>query len=239
MLLRAIVATLFIAWLGIAPTAAQFGPGPGGKAPLSQQAPPRNEAGRFDYYALVLSWSPTWCESRNNTDREPQCNGRGGRRYSFVLHGLWPQHDKGWPENCPIQGSTFVPQPTVDRMLDIMPSRGLVIHQYRKHGTCSGLDPEGYFNASRRFFGKIKVPPRFDRPNQAFSVSPGEVVKAFVDSTPGLQADQIVVDCGGSGGRLREVRICLTKDGQFRSCGANENQRRLCNRDSLTVPPVR
>jgi ribonuclease T2 len=49
----------------------------------------------------------------------------------------------------------------------------------------------------------------------------------------------IAVSCGGPGNRLREVRICFTKDGAFRACGKNENQRRLCAAARMYVPPVR
>ena len=48
-----------------------------------------HEAGSFDYYALSLSWSPTYCADKGARDGGPQCN--GPRPYAFVLHGLWPQ----------------------------------------------------------------------------------------------------------------------------------------------------
>ena len=40
-----------------------------------------DKAGQFDYYALVLSWSPTFCEG--NSDEGPQCNGK--RPYAFTV----------------------------------------------------------------------------------------------------------------------------------------------------------
>ena len=83
------------------PAFAQFGPGPGGRAPLDRQPAARNEAGRFDYYSMVLSWSPTFCATVARGSQDQQCNPRGGRSFSFVLHGLWPQHERGWPESCP------------------------------------------------------------------------------------------------------------------------------------------
>ena len=99
----------------------------------------RNVAGQFDYYALALSWSPTHCSTPEGENDTLQCSRRDGRRYAFVLHGLWPQYEHGYPESCRIEQRPFVPQPVIDNVLDIMPSKGLVIHQYRKHGTCSGL----------------------------------------------------------------------------------------------------
>ena len=48
-------------------------------------------------------------------------------------------------------------------MLDIMPSKKLVFHEYRKHGTCSGLGVDGYFDLARQLYDKVKIPPRFVR----------------------------------------------------------------------------
>ena len=70
-------------------------------------------------------------------------------------------------------------------------------------------------------------------------MSPGELVDDFLAANPDLKPDMIAVQCGGSGNRLREVRICFDKGGNFRACGPNENQRRLCSANRMYVPPVR
>jgi ribonuclease T2 len=200
----------------------------------------RDEPGVFDYYVLALSWSPTYCADAGDRRKDPQCDARSGRPFAFVLHGLWPQRDRGWPEECRSADRGWVPGPVADRMLDIMPSRKLVFHQYRKHGTCSGLGVDGYFKLSRQLYEKVKIPPRFVRlTDDRSTVSPGELVADFVAANPQLKPDMLVVQCGGAGNRLREVRICFTKDGAFRACGPNENQRRLCSADRMYVPPVR
>jgi len=217
---------------------AQTGPGPGGRAPYDR-GQERNVPGRFDYYALVLSWSPTYCASRDRGDRDTQCNRRDGRRFAFVLHGLWPQYERGWPQDCRTRQRPFVPEKLIDSMLDIMPSRRLVIHEYRKHGTCSGLSPEGYYGLSRRLFTSLKIPPRFVMPNDDFSVSPEEVVSAFVEANPELKPDMLGVACGGPGNRMREVRICFTRDGGPTRCGRNEDRTRLCRSPRMHVPPAR
>ena len=216
---------------------AQTGPGPGGRAPYDR-GQERNVPGRFDYYALVLSWSPTYCASITREDRD-QCNRRDGRRFAFVLHGLWPQHERGWPQDCRTRERPFVPERLIDSMLDIMPSRRLIIHEYRKHGTCSGLSPEGYYGLARRIFSSVKIPPRFVMPNNDFSTSPQEVVAAFVDANPELKPDMLGVACGGPGNRMREVRICFTREGEPTRCGRNEDQSRLCRSPRMHVPPAR
>lgn len=198
----------------------------------------RNVAGQFDYYALVLSWSPTYCSTSGDND-DQQCNRPDGRRFSFIVHGLWPQYEKGYPEMCRTERKPYVPQPLIDKTLDIMPSGRLIIHEYRKHGTCSGLSPEGYFSTARKLFNGIRIPDRFKNPFEQQFASPAEVVRGFVQANPDIQPDMMAVSCGGAGNRLKEIRFCFTRDGKPRSCGANEDQRRMCNADRMFIPPVR
>lgn len=196
------------------------------------------EPGKFDYYALVLSWSPTYCSNQGRDD-DTQCNRRDGRRYSFVLHGLWPQYENGYPSNCRLSRRPFVPEPVISNMLDIMPSRGLVIHEYRTHGTCSGLDPVQYFATAHRLFDSISIPDRFRNPFESQIVSAADVEREFLRANPQFRPDMIAVVCGGAGGSLREVRLCLSKDGKPRSCGQNETRRKLCTANQVFIPPAR
>ena len=193
------------------------------------------QPGEFDYYALTLSWSPTYCDGQGRNDRGPQCN--GGRPYAFVLHGLWPQYDRGWPQDCSTRERPWVPQPLIDSMLDIMPSPKLVIHEYKKHGTCSGLPPEGYFDLARRLYGQIKIPERFRQPKDAVSVSPAEIETEFLKANPDLKPEMISIVCRDA--RLTELRICFSRDQRLRACGNNENQAKLCSSDKVILPPVR
>lgn len=200
----------------------------------------RNQPGVFDYYVLALSWSPTYCAERRDDRSDPQCSGRGGRPYAFVLHGLWPQFERGWPQDCRSPDRGWVPAPVAERMLDIMPSKKLVFHEYRKHGTCSGLGVDGYFALARQLYEKVQVPPRYVRlADDRLLVSPGDLVGEFLAANPDLKPDMITVQCGGTGNRLKEVRVCFDKGGAFRACGRNEDQRRLCPADRMYVPPVR
>lgn len=211
-----------------------------GTAQAQRSTDGRDRAGVFDYYTLVLSWSPTYCETEGDRRNSEQCRPRRDRPYAFVLHGLWPQHERGYPERCDIGRRPFVPERVIRDMLDIMPARGLVIHQYRKHGTCSGLDPSRYFSVSRQLFQTINIPDRFVAPRVAQFVSPDDVVDAFISANKALREDMIAVSCSRRrNAQLREVRICFTPDGRPRTCGSNENRRRLCRADRLYVPPVR
>ncbi len=198
------------------------------------------EPGKFDYYVMSLSWSPSYCAGQASGGNDPQCNGRGNRPYAFVLHGVWPQFEKGWPQDCQTADRGFVPRPVATRMLDIMPSEKLVFHEYRKHGTCSGLGVDGFFDMSRSLYNKVKIPQRYQAITDPRTfVSTPELIADFVAANPGMKSDGIAIDCGGPGPRLREVRICFDKGGNFRSCGRNENQSRMCASQRVYVPPVR
>lgn len=204
-----------------------------------QQDNSRNTAGDFDYYALVLSWSPTHCSQEAGSDDDLQCNRQDGRRYGFIVHGLWPQYQRGYPENCTRTGSSYIPQQMIDRMMDIMPSKKLVIHEYRKHGTCSGLAPFAYFEFLRKEFAEIKIPKRYINPQEAQFIAPQVLIDEFVSLNPALNPDMLAVACGGAGNRLKEIRICLSKTGEPAACGSNENKRRMCSATNMFVPPVR
>lgn len=196
--------------------------------------------GVFDYYLLSLSWSPTFCaEQGDRGGADEQCAPRS-RPYAFVLHGLWPQNNRGWPQDCQSPDRGFVPKPVARRMLDIMPSERLVFHEYRKHGTCSGLGVDGYFDLARQLYEKVRVPHRYKAlEDNRLTVGVDELINDFVRANPGLKPDMMAISCGGPGNRLKEVRICFDKGGEFRACGQNENQRRLCSADRMYVPPVR
>ena len=195
-------------------------------------------AGKFDYYAMVLSWSPSYCESVGNKRRDPQCTTRG-RGYSFILHGLWPQYEKRWPQNCRTKQRPYVSNAIIRSMMDIMPSKRLIIHEYKKHGTCSGYGPKGYYALSRRLFNKIKIPSNYQNISKAIFVSPAQMTQDFVAANPGLKPDHFAISCRGSGNRLREIRFCFARDGKLRNCGRNENRRRMCSAKKIYLPPVR
>jgi ribonuclease T2 len=194
----------------------------------------QNEPGQFDFYVLSLSWSPSYCAA--NAEQpfrrpDPQC---GPRPYSFVVHGMWPQYDRGFPEFCQ------VPAPRLGRnivgsMLDLMPSPRLIYHEWDRHGTCSGLSQSAYFDTIRKARAVVKIPPQYLELRSPLTVTPDEVEDAFVAANPGLTREGISVTCGGR--RLDEVHICLSRTLQFRDCP--EVERRSCRRDRLLMPPVR
>jgi len=193
--------------------------------------------GDFDYYALVLSWSPSFCLSGNGSHAgDPQCG--ISRPYAFVLHGLWPQFDKGWPESCDSTGNALVPTDLARSMLDIMPSDKLVNHEFEKHGTCSGLDVQGYFGLARRLYTSIRVPPKYTNLGSPLNVSLDQLRGDLLGANPVLTPGMIAVNCDRNG-RLVEVHFCFAKDGHPQNCGRNEVQAKMCRQDIVSLPPVR
>src|SRR6266702_1088569 len=195
----------------------------------------QNAPGEFDFYVLSLSWSPSFCEEaaeRGNSGRsQAQC---GGRPFPFVVHGLWPQYERGFPEYCQR------PSPRLERnimttMLDLMPAPGLIFNEWDKHGTCSGLAERAYFETIRKARAAVKIPPEYLQLSEAKTVAPAEIEDAFIKANPGLPPAAIAVTCNST--RLSEVRVCLSKDLQFRAC--DEIDRRACRRDQMTMPPIR
>jgi len=193
----------------------------------------RNPPGQFDFYVLSLSWSPSFCKESEERGREggEQCR---GRPYSFVVHGLWPQYEKGFPRDCQVP-SPRLSRDTMKSMLDLMPAPRLIYHEWDNHGTCSGLDAEAYFDLVRKARDAVKIPESYTAPNKTLTVSPDDVEEAFIKANPGLSRAGVAVTCGST--RLSEVRICMGKDLKFRECG--EIDRRACRRDKLIMPPVR
>lgn len=186
----------------------------------------------FDFYVLSLSWSPSYCEAEGEDANRQQCG--QARPYAFVVHGLWPQYERGFPEDCQTR-EPDVSNAKLRTLYDIMPAAGLIRHEWRKHGTCTGLSQDDYFKVLRAAREKVEIPARFRRLDNYLTVDPDDAESAFLQSNQTLPADGIAVTCDRR--YLREMRICMTKDLQFRSCG--EVDRRSCRLSKVVMPPVR
>lgn len=190
----------------------------------------RPAAAAFDYYLLALSWSPSYCES--HPDEREQCGRRG---FGFVVHGLWPQLEQGGgPKDC--ADSAGPDQATIERTLAFMPSTRLIEHEWRSHGTCTGLEPKAYFELTDRAYAAVKMPPQLIAPTTRPRMSAEDVRQAFVQANPGLRPDMLAVTCNSA--TLSEVRVCLDGDLKPRSCGKGVKMQ--CAHDGeLRIPLAR
>ena len=205
--------------------------------PAPAQDRGNSRPGDFDFYVLSLSWSPSYCTLEGPRANKQQCG--TSRPFGFVVHGLWPQNEFGYPANCQFDNSrsrgSFVPRQIVSSVFDIMPSTGLIAHQWRKHGSCSGLAQDEYFATVRQAYDKVNIPPSLRNIATSRRVDPMLVEKAFVTANPGMRPDGISVSCKSN--YLQEVRICMTKDLKFRVC--EQVDAKACRSHLVTMPANR
>ncbi len=168
----------FLNFLGLLALAALIGVATAGTA--SAQDRRQNAPGEFDFYVLSLSWSPSFCEAASERGNEGRAQAQcGGRPFSFVVHGLWPQYEHGFPDYCQR------PSPRLDRnimssMLDLMPAPGLIFAEWDKHGTCSGLGARAYFETIRKARSAVKIPEEYLQLSEPKTVAPAEIEDAFI-----------------------------------------------------------
>lgn len=183
----------------------------------------------FDYYLLTLSWAPDFC-AQSNSKNSAECG--SGKKIGFVVHGLWPQGENGrGPENC---GGSPVAQSIVQTMLNYIPTSSLVQHEWKAHGTCSGLSAADYFSNVRKARDSVTIPDEFKAPAQALNLAPADIESAFAAANPAFAKGAIRTSC--TGGALQEVRICFTKDLSARACTASAGE---CTINPIKALPVK
>lgn len=177
-----------------------------GRRARGERARPEAAAGNFDYYLLNLSWSPEYCHSHPTA---AECAAHD----AFVLHGLWPENTDGsYPENC-----SNAPGPANPAQYqDVYPDPSLLEHEWKTHGTCSGLDPDAYFQAARNAYRSVKIPSKLSGLTAQASLPPDEIVGLFRGSNSAIPESSLVVSCGHN--YLTAVEICLNKSFQPAAC---------------------
>lgn len=190
-------------------------------------------SGEFDYYVLALSWSPNWCVLEGDARNSPQCDGTR-HEHGWILHGLWPQFHQGWPSYC--RNTERPPSRSMTNdMADIMGTSGLAWHQWKKHGTCSGLSPRDYYALSRQAYGQITRPDIFRRLDKTVKLPAAVVEEAFLKENPDLEPDGLTITC--KDGHIQEARICLSRDLDPVPCGRDVV--RDCRMRDAVFTPVR
>lgn len=159
-----------------------------------------------------------------------ECTGSRG----FLVHGFWPEYERGYPEFCATSEPQFVDRSILKGVADVMPSQGLAGHEWRRHGVCAGLSAADYFSLLGKAAGKIATPQLLQPGNIPGRTTPAKIEAAFVSANPGLSAAGMAVRCANN--ELTEVRICLTRDLSFRSC-ADVNAD-TCHASSIAVTPI-
>ena len=186
----------------------------------------------FDYYVMALSWTPSFCELEGDAKNSDQCDPR--HDFGWTLHGLWPQYHQGWPSYC----NTLERQPSrqmTNSMTDIMGTSGLAWHQWKKHGTCSGLSARDYFDLSRTAYTSVTRPAVFKKLDKTVQLPASVIEDAFLKANPELDKDMVTVTCRNR--HIQEVRICLSKSLDPVPCGRDVIKD--CSMTNAILPPVR
>ena len=187
--------------------------------------------GDFDFYVLTLSWSSGYCATGGDDKGKSQCDLGAG--LGFVVHGLWPQYQHGFPSNCSGGSPSSV---ALDEAKGLFPDAGLARYEWSKHGTCSGKNPQAYFADVRRAREAVTIPDDFQHPSSEQTAAPADIARAFIAANSGLRLSSMAVACKSQ--TLQEVRICFSKDLRgFQDCP--EVARGGCRSRQISIPPVR
>ena len=182
-------------------------------------------AADFDFYLLAMSLAPAFCADGHALQRE--CRARDAQafvRTPLTLHGLWPERrtPNTYPRDCP--GAALELAPAVrERMVRLMPGvlSGLDVHEWRKHGTCSGRPADEYFSDALDLLERTNAALGTTLLSAAGTLTSDAALRAAADArSPGL-ADQLIFVCKqlrspnpSERGHLTllEVRRCVGRD---------------------------
>ncbi len=116
--------------------------------------------------------------------------------------------------------------------MPIMPDRNLIQHEWRAHGSCSGLTPAEYFGNIRAAYSRLRIPRTFGVRNGQARTAPEELAGLFSRSAGTLGPDSVRVACRN--GELSEIRVCLSRNLEPIPCS---NQVGECH-SNLVVRPI-
>ncbi len=191
--------------------------------------------GKFDYLVLSLSWSPDYCATSGNNDPQ-QCS--IGKKLGFVLHGLWPQNNTGYPSDC---SNKPLPASVKTKFPGLYPNQSLYDHEWSKHGTCTGLSPEEYLQAASQLKQSVIIPASYRSPEQPFRASADQLKQAFAQANISFDPSDFEPNCSGSGRFLKELYVCFSRQGQPTECGAELHKDALksCGQPDFLVRNIR
>ena len=188
-----------------------------GIAIARKRKPSASSKTQFDYYLLSLSWAPDYCAG-HPSDKSSEC--KIGKQTAFVLHGLWPQADSG-PPPMSCRNAPPVSSATTRKMAQFFPSPTLIAHEWQKHGTCSGLSADEYFDKVTQAYTAVKVPDQYKNlaSDQKFSVD--QIESDFAQAN-GAPKEAFRISCHA--GELVNLETCLTKDLHYQACSRSVSE---------------
>jgi ribonuclease T2 len=157
--------------------------------------------GKFDYYVFSLSWQPAFCQSHKD---KKECVSETDTRFdatNLALHGLWPSKRNDPNHNyafCGVPGNvkhldnaqTWCNMPavklsgdTADDLALYMPGYASCLenHEWYKHGTCSGLPSDNYFETATTLVEQTSTGSlgKYLTSHVGETVAPGDLLTEF------------------------------------------------------------
>lgn len=199
----------------------------------------------FDFYLLAMTLHPAFCADGHL--RKPEC--RAGRAVPISIHGLWPEKlaPGRYPRDC--AGPPLDLAPALERDLAaLMPGMadGLHEHEWRRHGTCSGLDDDEYFRHTLVFARRLDSALRRHLTTTGGARASVAALREQADrASPGLGATltfhcRTLRDAPADKRRepfLVEIRQCVDDDGEGGAprtpiaCAAVQRRDQGCGRE--------
>ncbi|GAA5188938.1 ribonuclease T2 family protein [Ferrimonas gelatinilytica] len=184
-------------------------PGDAGAAAHATTGVPAPSSVEFDYYTLAMSWHSGFCAGAS---RRPECADPAGE---LVLHGLWPSNRRGshpaWCGEAQRRGFCSYPPLSLEEtrkaeLASVMPGVASCLgrYQWQKHGRCSGLPMETYFELAIRYSQWLRSAPPVKRMQQQAgqTLSRSELLGWFQQ-----WGAQVSLHCRQN--RLEEIRLRL------------------------------
>ena len=207
----------------------------------------------FDFYLLALTWHPAFCQNGNGD--KPECGVR--QPHPLAIHGLWPEKlaAGAYPHDCRAPRLDLAPA-LAHELEDFMPGMrsNLHEHEWRKHGGCSGLDDDRYFEQALERARYLDAALRVELTTWAGRETTPEALRAAADRyRPGLGAT-FTLQCRtlrDAPAALRnrpfliEVRQCIDDDGTngapgtLLDCATVDRRDQGCGRSFRIAEPIR
>lgn len=210
--------------------------------PHAQPVVPEQKS--FGLYVLAESWAPSFCCKK--PDRG-ECQGLatafGGTH--LTLHGLWPNYTddeargkrKPYPEDCGPDESAPVPK----EMSELAPGYAfdhLGDHEYKTHGSCTGMTKAAYFATEVAAMKAIPTPAKLTAAVGA------TIALAELEASFNVPATSVLLSCDAHC-QLEQVSFCLATDAKTPvPCPTNVTKARYDNGcvtrhcDQVAVPAV-
>ncbi|KAA0700358.1 ribonuclease [Neorhizobium sp. P12A] len=196
----------------------------------------RDAGGGRTRFILAASWEPAFCATNQ---KKTECRGQKAGDFdatNFSLHGLWPMRQEycgvsddqrdadrrsDW-NDLPAVSLTAQTRSALDKVMPGTQS-GLERHEWTRHGSCTGMSADDYFNAAVGLINELNASAVRDLFAQNIGKTlDAETIKAAFDESFGNGAsDRVKMSCRRVGNVrvISEITIGLSADATQPSSG--------------------